>query len=291
VLEACAVHTGLTPNKARALLGRFLFSGADAEKPLDGLSGGERRRLSLAVLVASGANVLILDEPTNHLDIESREALEDALLAFEGSMLLVSHDRALLEAVGTRTVAVDDGKLRSYEGGWQEYLRVREERRLAAKAPKGGKAAGAKVGRAKAGAAVGQGKAGAASDAVAVTQQPARKADRAQPRAQKRTAVEPGCASERLAAATAAELARGGGGNGNGNRAGAGVLSKNARRRIRQLEREVEQAEEALAALDVELALPEAWATPEASKASSARHATAKRAVEEAFARWEAASP
>ncbi len=139
VVEACAVHTGLTPNKARALLGRFLFSGEEAEKPLDGLSGGERRRLSLAILVASGANVLILDEPTNHLDIESREALEDALLAFEGTLLLVSHDRALLEAVGTRTVAVDDGKLRSYEGGWQEYVRVREERRLAARAEKGAK--------------------------------------------------------------------------------------------------------------------------------------------------------
>ena len=79
VLEAAQRATGLTPNKARALLGRFLFSGAEAEKPLDGLSGGERRRLSLAILVASGANVLILDEPTNHLDIDAREALEDAL--------------------------------------------------------------------------------------------------------------------------------------------------------------------------------------------------------------------
>ena len=76
MLEAAQRATGLTPAKARALLGRFLFSGEDAEKPLDGLSGGERRRLSLAILVHSGANVLILDEPTNHLDLESREALE-----------------------------------------------------------------------------------------------------------------------------------------------------------------------------------------------------------------------
>ena len=73
------------------------------EKSLDDISGGEQRRLSLAILVASGANVLILDEPTNHLDIESREALEDALSAFEGAVILVSHDRALLEAVGSRT--------------------------------------------------------------------------------------------------------------------------------------------------------------------------------------------
>src|SRR3954467_13234153 len=102
VLEACQRRTGLSPNQARALLGRFLFSGEDAEKPLDGLSGGERRRLSLAIVVSSGANVLILDEPTNHLDLESREALEDALRSFQGSLLLVTHDRALLDAVGTR---------------------------------------------------------------------------------------------------------------------------------------------------------------------------------------------
>jgi ATP-binding cassette subfamily F protein 3 len=129
VLDAAQRATGLTPGKARALLGRFLFSGEEAEKPLSGLSGGERRRLSLAVLVHSGANVLILDEPTNHLDLESREALEDALQGFPGALLLVSHDRALLDAVGTRTVAVEDGSLRSYTGGWPEYVRVRDERR------------------------------------------------------------------------------------------------------------------------------------------------------------------
>src|SRR4051794_332536 len=127
VLEACQRATKLTPNNARALLGQFLFSGDEAEKPLDGLSGGERQRLSLAILVHSGANVLILDEPTNHLDLESREALEDALQHFQGALLLISHDRALLDAVGTRTVAVEDQTLHSYVGGWPEYLRVREE--------------------------------------------------------------------------------------------------------------------------------------------------------------------
>ena len=128
VLDAAQRATGLTQGKARALLGRFLFSGEEAEKPLAGLSGGERRRLSLAILVHSGANVLILDEPTNHLDIESREALEDALRGFTGAVLLVSHDRALLDAVGTRTVAVEEGALHSYIGGWPEYVRVREGR-------------------------------------------------------------------------------------------------------------------------------------------------------------------
>jgi ATP-binding cassette subfamily F protein 3 len=128
VLEAAQRATGLTPNKTRALLGKFLFSGEDAEKPLDGLSGGERRRLSLAILVSGGANFLVIDEPTNHLDLESREALEDALRSFDGTVLLVSHDRALLDAVGTRTIAIEDQKLASYLGGWAEYARVRKER-------------------------------------------------------------------------------------------------------------------------------------------------------------------
>ena len=156
-LAAAQRATKLTPNKARALLGRFLFSGEEAEKPMDGLSGGERRRLSLAILVASGANVLILDEPTNHLDIDAREALEDALRGFDGSVLLVSHDRALLDAVGTRTFALEDGTIRSYLGGWAEYSRVREERKeaeaTAKRAPKAkAKAAKARAAKANGGA-------------------------------------------------------------------------------------------------------------------------------------------
>src|SRR5690606_12334583 len=134
VVQACQRATGLTENKARALLGRFLFSGEEADKPVAGLSGGERQRLSLAILVQSGANVLILDEPTNHLDIESREALEDALSEFPGSLLLVSHDRALLDAVGSRTIAVEDGTLRSYLGGWADYVAHRREREEAEQA-------------------------------------------------------------------------------------------------------------------------------------------------------------
>ena len=87
--------TGLKRPEAQALLGRFLFSGWDEhEKRVTSLSGGERRRLALAIVVASGANFLVLDEPTNHLDLESREALEVALDAFPGTVLLVSHDRA-----------------------------------------------------------------------------------------------------------------------------------------------------------------------------------------------------
>jgi len=131
VLDAARRQTGLSGRKARDLLGGFLFSGTEAEKSLSDISGGEQRRLSLAILVAGGANVLILDEPTNHLDVESREALEDALSAFEGAVILVSHDRALLEAIGTRTIAIEEGELRSHPTGWAEYQRQRDEREAA----------------------------------------------------------------------------------------------------------------------------------------------------------------
>ena len=225
-LEAAQRATGLTPGKARALLGRFLFSGEEAEKPLAGLSGGERRRLSLAILVASETNVLILDEPTNHLDLDAREALEDALQAFEGALLLVSHDRALLDAVGSRTVAFEDGRLRSYDGGWAEYARVREERREA--------------------------DAGAASAA----------------KQERRAAAKP---------------------DGNGRAARSGP-SKNAVRRASDLEREVERAEAALAALEDELADPGMWSSPSRRDRATERHARAKRAVEEAYAAWEQAT-
>jgi ATP-binding cassette subfamily F protein 3 len=217
VLEACQRATGLTPNHARALLGRFLFSGEEAEKPLDGLSGGERQRLSLAILVHSGANVLILDEPTNHLDVESREALESALQAFQGALLLISHDRALLDAVGSRTVAIEDQTLHSYVGGWPEYVRVREERAEAE-----------------------------------------RTAKRAKPVVKQAPAPKPA------------------------------TRSKNEQARAKKLEAEIERAEAALAALEAELADPGAWNDPRSAAKSTARHAEAKKTLEDLYARWEA---
>src|SRR4051795_11533901 len=129
VLQCVQTMTGMSRPDAQNLLGKFLFSGWDEhEKAVAVLSGGERRRLALAVTVSSGADFLLLHEPTNHLDLESREALEAALEAFPGTVLLVSHDRALLDAVAERTLAVEDCELHSYDGGWAEMLRRREER-------------------------------------------------------------------------------------------------------------------------------------------------------------------
>ncbi len=127
VLDCVQSMTGLRRPEAQNLLGRFLFSGwENHEKAVSVLSGGERRRLALAVVVASGANFLVLDEPTNHLDLESREALEVALENFPATVLLVSHDRALLDAVAERTLAIEDGTIRSYDGGWADYVRARD---------------------------------------------------------------------------------------------------------------------------------------------------------------------
>jgi ATP-binding cassette, subfamily F, member 3 len=127
ILDVTAAATRLPRPQAQSLLGRFLFSGWEThEKQVSVLSGGERRRLALALVVASGANLLVLDEPTNHLDLESREALEAALEAFPGTVLLVSHDRAVLDAVPDRIVAVEDLDLRSYDGGWADLVRVRD---------------------------------------------------------------------------------------------------------------------------------------------------------------------
>jgi ATP-binding cassette subfamily F protein 3 len=128
VLDAAMSGTGLKRPDAQNLLGRFLFSGWDEhEKPVAVLSGGERRRLALAIVVASGANFLVLDEPTNHLDLESRESLEIALEAFPGTVLLVSHDRALLDAVASRLLAVEDKRIVSFPGGWADYARAQAD--------------------------------------------------------------------------------------------------------------------------------------------------------------------
>jgi ATP-binding cassette subfamily F protein 3 len=256
VADAAQRATGLSPGKARALLGRFLFSGEDADKPLSGLSGGERRRLSLAVLVQSGANVLILDEPTNHLDIESREALEDALRSFTGAILLVSHDRALLDAVGTRTVAVEEHSLHSYVGGWPEYVRVRDERRA-------GGAGTSRDSLPPTGDVNGSGSNGAGSNGAAVSA----RGDAATGGLGPTDGLPP--------ARPAKPKSKGKG------------ASKNRVSAQQKAERDVEAAEAALRALEAELTDPTAWSTRYESAKSEARHTAATRAVEDAYARLE----
>jgi len=114
-------HRDLPLEKARSFLGRFLFSGDDVFKLVGDLSGGERSRLALAKLTLEGANFLLLDEPTNHLDIASREILEEVLADFNGTILLVSHDRYLINALATQVWVIEDGELRVYGGNYSDY--------------------------------------------------------------------------------------------------------------------------------------------------------------------------
>ncbi|MDE2638213.1 MAG: ABC-F family ATP-binding cassette domain-containing protein [Chloroflexota bacterium] len=112
-------------SQARDWLGRFLFSGDDVFRPISSLSGGERGRVALAKLALEGASLLLLDEPTNHLDIDSQEVLEAALARFGGTILLVSHDRYLVDNLATQIWEVKAGEMTVIDGDYQEYLRQR----------------------------------------------------------------------------------------------------------------------------------------------------------------------
>jgi ATP-binding cassette subfamily F protein 3 len=115
--------------QARDYLGLFLFSGDDVFRPVETLSGGERGRVALAKLALAGANFLVLDEPTNHLDIASQEVLQNVLADFAGTILLVSHDRYLIDALATQIWALSPGTLRVFEGTYKEFLVAREKER------------------------------------------------------------------------------------------------------------------------------------------------------------------
>ena len=128
ILEEILEVRNLPLQRARTFLGRFLFSGDDVFKRVGDLSGGERSRVALARLTLEGANFLLLDEPTNQLDIPSREVLEEVLADFEGTILLVSHDRYLINALATQVWIIEDGGLNVYQGDYADYLKRREKR-------------------------------------------------------------------------------------------------------------------------------------------------------------------
>jgi ATP-binding cassette subfamily F protein 3 len=113
-------------------LGRFGFSGDEVQRRAETLSGGERARVALAILMLTQANLLVLDEPTNHLDVESIEALEDAIEGYEGTVILVSHDRAMLRAIATRVWVLHDRHITEFDGSFAEWEVVSEERAHAA---------------------------------------------------------------------------------------------------------------------------------------------------------------
>ncbi|WP_418223180.1 ribosomal protection-like ABC-F family protein [Clostridium isatidis] len=129
ILESFRENIVITEGKAREYLAKYMFFGEDVFKKVGSLSGGERSRLKLAMLMYEDLNLLILDEPTNHLDIDSREELESFLKDFEGTLLFVSHDRYFINNLASRVVELDRGSLISYEGNYEYYKYKREELR------------------------------------------------------------------------------------------------------------------------------------------------------------------
>jgi ATP-binding cassette, subfamily F, member 3 len=125
IIDEIMIAKPMTPAEARNFLGPFLFQGDDVFRPIETLSGGERGRVALAKLALSGANLLLLDEPTNHLDIDSQEVLQNVLAGFTGTILLVSHDRYLVDALATQIWAASPGKLDVFEGTYKEYVAAR----------------------------------------------------------------------------------------------------------------------------------------------------------------------
>ncbi|HOX08371.1 MAG TPA: ABC-F family ATP-binding cassette domain-containing protein [Planctomycetota bacterium] len=126
VLEAVrAVRPAMKPEQVRSYLGQYLFCGDDVFKRIGDLSGGQRSRVALARLALAGANLLMLDEPTNHLDIPSQEVLQEVLREFDGTVLFVSHDRYLVDALATDLWIIAGGEVRAMAGNWSDYLRVR----------------------------------------------------------------------------------------------------------------------------------------------------------------------
>ena len=128
--ELCSAHEKLTITQIRTALAGFLFFSEDIEKKVSVLSGGEKARLMLCKMILSKVNLLILDEPTNHLDIASREALENALLSFGGTIIAVSHDRYFMKKLATRIFDLSGG-FYDYHGTFDEYLEFKEKRRMA----------------------------------------------------------------------------------------------------------------------------------------------------------------
>ncbi len=126
VIDELRERRAMTEGEARSHLAQYLFRGEDVFKPVKRLSGGERGRLALALLALDGVNLLLLDEPTNHLDIPAQEVLQAGLEDFEGTLLMVSHDRYLVDRLATQIWELRDGRLHVFEGAYQQFLAARE---------------------------------------------------------------------------------------------------------------------------------------------------------------------
>ncbi|KZE82333.1 ABC transporter ATP-binding protein [Paenibacillus jamilae] len=243
VLAYFKEEAGLEEGEARGQLAKYLFYGADVFKPVSMLSGGEWSRLRLALLVMKKPNLLVLDEPTNHLDIDSREALEEALDTYSGTVLAISHDRYFVNKLAGRVWELEAGKLASYLGGFDEYRakkRELENARLQREGDAGVRSASA--GKAASGGGSGSGlaaSADAASNGAGTAARPGVTTEAGASRARSGS-------GGRLGASDAGDEARG---------AKSAKPSRSAAVSSERLERAIAAKEAALAATDAELDL------------------------------------
>ena len=260
---------GIAEDEARKYLGAFLFHGDEVFRRIGDLSGGEQARLAFLKLMLTGANFLVLDEPTNHLDIPAREAVEEALMAFPGTFVVVSHDRYFLDKVANTTAELAAGSLREYEGNYSYYRMKKEiEEKEAAEAAEE-RAGGAKKAAKKSAASAMRRAAGVASD-VSPTQ-----ADTAAGAARGADASK---AAEESAAARKEQE----------QRRLASLSDAKRTEMLARAEAEIAMAEAELKGLEFEMNRPEVQGDPEKSAEIAELYAAKEQEIEERYARWEA---
>ena len=260
---------GIAEDEARKYLGAFLFHGDEVFRRIGDLSGGEQARLAFLKLMLTGANFLVLDEPTNHLDIPAREAVEEALMAFPGTFVVVSHDRYFLDKVANTTAELAAGSLREYEGNYSYYRMKKEiEEKEAAEAAEE-RAGGAKKAAKKSAASAMRRAAGAASD-VSPTQ----------------AGAAAGAASGADVSKTAEESAAAR--KEQEQRRLASLSDAKRTEMLARAEAEIAMAEAELKGLEFEMNRPEVQGDREKSAEIAELYAAKEQEIEERYARWEA---
>jgi len=292
VLESLReVARGQSETELRTLAGAFLFRGDAVFKPIGVLSGGERSRVALARTLLTPANFMILDEPTNHLDMASIDVLVEALRAYEGTFVVVSHDRHFLDRVATEIWRVEDGHVTPYKGNYTEYLWLAEHGTAA-------RMAGAEKGEEKGTKGQGTGdkgqeQRGSGQQPTANSQQPSGKKTKEQKRAE---------AEARNAAYRSGGSPANGSGKANTPSPAASspppsatgqkpaAPSKHLRKQHEATERQIAAKEAEKAALEARLADPALYADAAAFQQATADYAAATAALERLYADWEASA-